>query len=284
MMKVFKKTLAVVSASIVIFTIFAILPNIVGAENVEYVPLSPLPDGSGGVMNNTNITTYLIGIFKLLIGVAGALAVVMIVVGGIQYMSTDAIYGKKDGKEKINRALGGLLLALTSWLILNTINPKLLEIKALIPKTNLSQQATTPVNTQTFKAKIIVNPLSGPIAQETFCIGSYSSLESCNANLGATVQMNYPVTQYEIVGTYCTTGCVAAQTLNSGEWVVYISKYENGPATQLCLGNFPTQAECNAAKPGIVQEQGGTTQQGGPVTVNNCVQKSMCPPSNGSGQ
>jgi hypothetical protein len=53
----------------------------------------------------------------------------MIVIGGVQYLSTDAISGKNEGRKKIENALGGLLLAILAWLILNTINPELLNIK-----------------------------------------------------------------------------------------------------------------------------------------------------------
>ena len=71
--------------------------------------------------------------FKFLIAIAGVLAVIMIVIGGVEYMSTDAVYGKSEGKNKITRALGGLLLALISWLILNTINPDTLNTALNIP-------------------------------------------------------------------------------------------------------------------------------------------------------
>src|SRR5690606_22709225 len=58
---------------------------------------------------------------------AGILAVIMITLGGIQYMTTDAISGKTEGKAVITRALLGLMLALASWLILYTINPNILN-------------------------------------------------------------------------------------------------------------------------------------------------------------
>jgi len=52
----------------------------------------------------------------------------MIMIGGVQYMSTDSISGKNDGKEKITGAIFGFLLAISAWLILSTINPALLGI------------------------------------------------------------------------------------------------------------------------------------------------------------
>lgn len=63
--------------------------------------------------------------FRIGIALAGLLAVVMIVIGGIQYATTDAMTDKSGGKEKIMNALWGLLLALTTYLILNTVNPAL---------------------------------------------------------------------------------------------------------------------------------------------------------------
>ena len=97
------------------------------AQAQSYVPLAQLP-GVGSSVNTTSLSSYLQTIFQIGIGVAAGLAVIMIVLGGIEYMSTDAIGGKEEGKEKITSALWGLLLALSAWLILNTINPKLLDM------------------------------------------------------------------------------------------------------------------------------------------------------------
>ena len=101
------------------------LINTAHAQN--YVPLAQLP-GVGTSVNTSSLSNYLQSIFQIGIAVAAGLAVIMIVLGGIEYMSTDAIGGKEEGKEKITSALWGLLLALSAWLILNTINPKLLDM------------------------------------------------------------------------------------------------------------------------------------------------------------
>lgn len=111
----------------------------------NYYPLAPLPfaappESEGG----TNIIIYLTGMVKLLIGVAGVLAVIMIMMGGIQYMSSDAITGKEEGKEKITQAIFGLLLAIASWLILYTINPNTLNIVFNPPPAELSPSPTEP--------------------------------------------------------------------------------------------------------------------------------------------
>ena len=75
--------------------------------------------------------------FNYFIGVAIALAVVMIIYGGVLYATTDAISGKSEGKKVINDAAIGLALALGSWLILYTINPDLLKFQLDIGKLKL---------------------------------------------------------------------------------------------------------------------------------------------------
>lgn len=84
----------------------------------------------GKTINTTNLGGFLSNIFNLGIAVAVALSVIMITVGGIQYMTTDSWMKKEEGKERIKNAFYGLALALISWLILFTINPCLVEFTA----------------------------------------------------------------------------------------------------------------------------------------------------------
>lgn len=67
--------------------------------------------------------------FQFGLAIAAALAVIMIVYGGVEIMLSESMGGKSDGKKKIQDALTGLGLALVSWLILYTINPAILNFK-----------------------------------------------------------------------------------------------------------------------------------------------------------
>jgi hypothetical protein len=98
-----------------------------------YAPLEPnafknlgitTTDGKLGIADLPN---FLSKVFDFGIALAAALAVIMIAIGGIEYMTTDSWFGKEDGKKKVNDALMGLGLALISWLILWTINPCLVD-------------------------------------------------------------------------------------------------------------------------------------------------------------
>ncbi|OGZ33783.1 MAG: hypothetical protein A2174_02085 [Candidatus Portnoybacteria bacterium RBG_13_41_18] len=63
------------------------------------------------------------------LGIVGALAVVVIAIGGFF-----RIVGKAEkGTELINSALIGLVMVFASWLILNTINPDLAKLKCDLP-------------------------------------------------------------------------------------------------------------------------------------------------------
>ncbi len=121
-----------------------------------YCLLEPIPiDNNGGtykkINSGTSLSAYINTIFKICIGIIGVLAVIMIIVGGVQYMSTDAIGGKEDGKETISKAFAGLFIGLASYLILYTINPQLVSLNfGVVPVTVTSiQNYELPPQSQT---------------------------------------------------------------------------------------------------------------------------------------
>lgn len=103
-----------------------------GGSSNNYTLLAPLPGFNPvfDVNNNKNcpLHDYLNKAIKLIIGLIAVIAVVMIIMGGIEYMTSELVSGKANGMQMVNNALFGLLLALSSWLILNTINPRLLSL------------------------------------------------------------------------------------------------------------------------------------------------------------
>src|SRR3989344_5351889 len=95
-----------------------------------YQLLAPLPgmtdfDPGTKVGDNGALGRYLNLIIKLVIGISAALAVVMIVIGGIEYMTSELI----SGKERMTQAVLGLLIALGAYALLFTINPDLLSTR-----------------------------------------------------------------------------------------------------------------------------------------------------------
>lgn len=72
-----------------------------------------------------DINEFLNYILKLLIGFAGVALVLRIMFEGYKIFTTDVPYLKVNAKSDIAQACLGLALALTAWIILNTINPAL---------------------------------------------------------------------------------------------------------------------------------------------------------------
>ncbi len=83
-----------------------------------------------GLTEITGLQNYIVIIYKFLIGSAGILAGIMIVIAGFEWLTAAGDSGKiKHSREKIMNALIGLVLALGSYTILYTINPALLSLQ-----------------------------------------------------------------------------------------------------------------------------------------------------------
>lgn len=116
----------IASTALTVWSLLAIPREVFAYTLLESLP--GLPAGDVG------LGAYLTVIFTIGIGLAGVLAVLMIVIGGVQYIGSGmSPSGKEDAKGRITNAIFGLLLALTSWLILNVINPDLVSINFKIP-------------------------------------------------------------------------------------------------------------------------------------------------------
>ena len=94
---------------------------------IKYEPLVPGPLDQFIPTGNTQLSNFLGQAFQFGLAISAALAVVMIVWGGIEIMLSESIQVKSNGKQRIQGAIWGLLLALTSWLILYIINPAILN-------------------------------------------------------------------------------------------------------------------------------------------------------------
>ena len=106
-----------------------------------FVPLAPLP----GLTDKPDLTSYVNAGIRIGIGLAALLAVIMIVIGGIEYMGSDSFSQKDEGKKRITAAVGGLVLILGSFLILNIINPDLVRVPGVLTKVQLKTQQSTPL-------------------------------------------------------------------------------------------------------------------------------------------
>lgn len=109
----------------------------------EYVPLVTIPgvtDAEAGTP--VEFGSYLVNMMRFLIGASGVLAIIMLVIAGTKYVASGiAPDAKNDAKHQITNAFIGLGLVLTSYLVLNTINPDLVNF-------NLSLKTVGEVQTE----------------------------------------------------------------------------------------------------------------------------------------
>jgi hypothetical protein len=107
-----------------------------------YTPLAPLPDVTSqnlSLATTIDFSTYVRYFYNLLIALGAVAAVLMITWGGFEYMTSDAAPGKTDGIAKVRNAIYGLLMILSSWLILRTIDPRFVNISStIVPPLNIA--------------------------------------------------------------------------------------------------------------------------------------------------
>ena len=100
--------------------------RVLAQEKLE-VDYPDLPGTDTPESAKTPITTYFKYIYNWLIIIAGLLTFVLLVWGGIQYVFSSGMPAlMADAKSQILNALLGLVVILASWLLLNTLNPRLL--------------------------------------------------------------------------------------------------------------------------------------------------------------
>lgn len=132
-----------------------------------YVALEPIPGlpdcyGPNPPAKCLNATTdnfagWVANGFKIFIGVGALVAIIMLIIGAMTYMFSDVVGKKKDALDRIRAAMWGIVLLLSSYLILFTINPDLTIFKAIKLQDNFNTQpaagtgaqapATTPSGT-----------------------------------------------------------------------------------------------------------------------------------------
>ena len=82
------------------------------------------------------LAQYIVAVYKYMITIGAAIAVIMLMVGGLQYMIGGAYAEAASGAKKMMLgAVGGLVVLLSANLILQMINPKLVNLQSLSLKT-----------------------------------------------------------------------------------------------------------------------------------------------------
>ncbi len=216
-----------------------------GVCNLGYTPLEPIPGitpGANGVYDLTSpggFSKFINAIFTILITGGALLAVLMLTIGGVQYMTASSVGNKTQGLDRARAAIYGILLIAATWLILNTINPHLLNFDfivcqgggnstvctsaATVNNTTNSTSATTPTNSDVGYTGN-VNDLTNSINNDT-----PNPAECAAAQVGAGVK------SADDPGIIANLGSSLQRGANQAYYVAKAAFWDNG------INNTPSQ-------------------------------------------
>lgn len=115
---------------IIISLALTLLPLLAGADPIKLNLTYPELPGGFKLEDATTLPQLVGWLYVFFVMISGLAAFVMIVWGGVQWMTSSGnTAATGDAKDKIQKALLGLLLVLASFLILQIINPELTLLK-----------------------------------------------------------------------------------------------------------------------------------------------------------
>jgi len=146
------------------YTVLAPLPCI-ESPATDNNPGVTCDGGNGSLQTKLDFKTYVQYTINLLIGLSAVVAVVMMVWGGIEYMYSASFSDKKMGLERAKNAVTGFVLILTSYIIMRTIDPRLVEIpNSLVPQITINEYLAQDANqllTNRVQSDIIRSQIKG---------------------------------------------------------------------------------------------------------------------------
>lgn len=154
--------------SLVIVVATLIIPAAFVFAEVKYIPMVGLPRLDP---NAQTTEQYVQALFFLSIAAAAMLAFIKILFGGVKWMLSDVITDKASAKKDIQGAIFGLLIVLSAYVVLNTINPQLLELNIL-----QSAPSLTGIDRRSHDQIREDERNDNPVIQSTFS-GQYGSAE-----------------------------------------------------------------------------------------------------------
>jgi len=176
--------------ALVAYNIFPIHDALAQAQD-SYQLLAPLPN-FGATYNPESMGKYVENIIKLAITVAAVFAVLKIVIGGFKYMGSENMGVKKDGLDDVRGAVLGLVILAASFLILNTINPALLQFRLEIDPIKTTPKTNSPQSTNVAEVTpgVTASPLQTTREQAGIKSGPAQNIEARSENIdGARAQL-----------------------------------------------------------------------------------------------
>ena len=212
-----------------------------------------------------NISDYVQKFYRYLLGFSIIVAIIMVMIGGLQYVLASSTGDTKNAKTRITNAVIGLALLFCAALILQTVNPQLMQLQApVLPAMN--QIPIAPANNQ-----------GGPCRADADC-PKYWACAGANTNTGTSGTC--VATQAQGLGICSATSpCASGQICNAAHCAM--------PGTVHAGANCTVDTACisgNCASNGSGSSLLGTDASGYSVCQlspegGNCLLPIDCAPS-----
>lgn len=147
---------------------FILTPVFIFSQEIQYPPAPGAPTPTA----TTTFSEYVKWIFNFSIIIGGILVFLMFVLSGIDYLISGLFPERKIiAKERAIRSFFGLLILLSVYLILYTINPQLtiLSLPPLTPATTTPPTSTSIISTTTFQEIPIGTLVENILAKNFSC-------------------------------------------------------------------------------------------------------------------
>jgi len=118
----------------ILFIIYFFSAEAAYAKDIVFSLQIPIPglDAQTFTINGDSLGTYIAAFYRFAVGALAIISVVVIMIGGFQWLMAAGISERAaNAKDKIMNAVVGLILALTSYLLLNTVNPNLVNFQTI---------------------------------------------------------------------------------------------------------------------------------------------------------
>ena len=221
---------------------------------VDYTLLQPLTnqtdhgDLTQVQVSPEGLSDYFNQAYSFLLILIAITAVFYLIYGGMVYLTTDIANKQKQGKEVIVRVISGLVFVFTVWLILNSINPNILNNKltfaildSVPSSSNTGGGPTTPPNNpppNTSGAQCTPIPASDLVSIQGY------QLKTDAAN---NFNQMYAAAQKDGVNLRLTSG-YRSPDRQTQIWNSYGCKLNNGRAS--CPGGKSVAVPCSLGGPG----------------------------------
>lgn len=148
------------------------------------IPQSAIETGVSAAASGTvkGVSQYISLVYNFAISIVGLVAAVMMIIGGFQYL-TSAGDASKIGaaKKRVTDAIIGLVLALGSFALLNSLNPQLVNLKPLMTGEVKTELHVLPWCDDLKKSGVQVTPYFGS-PDKCGSVGSYTVGKAAGSN------------------------------------------------------------------------------------------------------